>query len=281
MRGVFRVWPLLGSVCQGSTVYSRHMLRGHGGTFRLQSPPVRFVQLTLLLQPYQLSVAQLVSLAQRWRDQLPSLRGYPYGDGLAIRFPTDPEPTAISPLALAGNTRLEFETESGGRQITLQPDRISCAWDFHASSPSTYPGFDELRAAVTESFQDLRNVTALSGQPIGSELGYFNHVARTDLKHLQLLPLHPNRALIRPPVSTELRLFFEPTDDGCRLMVGLDDPVTVAKDSGPVGQFVIFSGCRDAEDRLGGLARAHDRLIEQFRCMTTEEQRAEWGESWV
>lgn len=250
-------------------------------------PPVVSVSLTVFFEPVErLQASHLSSLRERWKNDYPNLAELP---PLRARNRGGNE-AALVPLGSWPCPYIMFSGQDDRSSIAIQNDRFIRSWSFRANehAPEGYPGFEQIREDLVEHFDDFKKTLRdeLNQEVVvtGSECDYLN-VLETDMVFEQLLVGLTTKwsAPVAQPTTSAItyagvRLHLCDDDglDGCSVTLRLD----VDSDGATLGIESEFEVPQDAEtsvDELGGLDRAHEKLIETFLEYTNDDMHKRWG----
>lgn len=251
-------------------------------------PPVISVSLTVYFEPVEaLQATHLSSLREAWRDDFPNVAELP---PLRSRN-RGGEEASLVPIGAWPCPYVMFTTAGDESSIAIQSDRFICSWAFPTGdAPSTYPGFQDIRARLvshfTEFSETVRREVDRELTLTGSECDYLNLLDNNlSVEELMVGITTKWSTRVSHAVSAAVsyggvRLHLCNDDDllGCTVNIKLD---VDNDDDGPVlgisSFFDLPSEGEDADLPLGGLDRAHDRLIATFLEYTSDEMQQSWG----
>lgn len=250
-------------------------------------PPVVSVSLTVFFEPVEsLQASHLSSLRERWKDHYPNLAELP---PLRPRNRGGNEASLV-PIGSWPCPYVMFSSEDDESSIAIQSDRFIRSWSFRAdrAPSSAYPGFKEIRKDLVQHFEEFqRTLRAELSQELlitGSECDYLN-LLDSEMPPEQLMVGVTTKwsATVDAPVSSAVtyggvRLHLCDADelDGCSVTLRLD----VDSDGPMLGiesAYELSDDGSDAAVELGGLDRAHEKLIYTFLEYTSDEMQNKWG----
>jgi len=247
------------------------------------------VSLTVYFEPIEnLQASHLSSLREQWKGNYPNLAELP---PLRPRNRGGNE-AALFPIASWPCPYVMFSTEDDQESIAIQSDRFIRSWSFQADETEsvTYPGFEQIRADLVEHFDEFKEtVQAELDHDVvvtGSECDYINSLD-DDLSPEQLMVGLTTKWSTAVNVSespaltyggVRLHLCNDPDLQGCSVTLRLD----ADREDGPMLGITSSFDLAENEDasiaiELGGLDRAHERLIETFLEYTSDEMHKKWG----
>lgn len=263
------------------------MTSGNVSRLAFADPPVVSVSLTVFFEPVEsLQASHLSSLRERWKDHYPNLAELP---PLRPRNRGGNE-AALVPLGAWPCPYVMFSSEDDQSSIAIQSDRFIRSWSFRADEEvvATYPGFEEIRKDLVEHFEQFKEtLRAELGQEVaitGSECDYLNLLDNEMPPEQLMVGVTTKWATpVEPPVASAItyggvRLHLCEADEleGCSVTLRLD----VDSDGPMLGIESAFELSDDdgaADVDLGGLDRAHEKLIETFLEYTSNEMQERWG----
>jgi hypothetical protein len=274
--------------CLGGPIDAERLVSsGTRPTPAFTDPPVVSVSLSVFFEPVEsLQASHLSSLRERWKDHYPNLAELP---PLRPRNRGGNE-AALVPIGAWPCPYIMFSSEDDQSSIAIQSDRFIRFWSFRPdeSRPVGYPGFDEIRADLVRHFDEFRDTIRLElDQEVvltGSECDYLN-LLDEEMPAEQLMVGVTTKWATPVDASTTtavsyggIRLHLCDTDEleGCSVTLRLD----IDSDGPMLG---IESGFElsDADDtpgvELGGLDRAHEKLIQTFLEYTSDDMQKRWG----
>lgn len=181
-----------------------------------------------------------------------------------------------------------FSTDDDESSIAIQNDRFIRTWSFASGeSQGSYPGFAHIRDDLASHFDEfvatLKSELDLDVVLTGSECDYTNVL--DDMPIAELMVGVTTRWSVKAEGATSasatyggVRMHLCKDDDleGCSVNLALD----VDSDGaflGIVSSFDLADQGEDAPVVLGGLDRAHDKLIATFVEYTSDEMHGRWG----
>lgn len=260
------------------------MTQPQTGKVRFTKPPVRSVSLSLFFQSVPgLQVSFFSSLREAWKSDYPNSAELP---------PLRPrnrggEEAVIVPVSSAWPFPYVMFTTAGDQEsIAFQSDRFTRTWTF--SPDGEYPGFEALAGELALRFEQFSDVVkSETGEDVkvtGSSCDYSNTMP-TDLTGPELLvgvvskwttPAGTLPGLNAEYAGVRFHLCGDDELDGCSINVALDWDED--------GAYLGIESSFDVDDlesqdtpRLGGLDRAHDKLIATFVEFTSDAMHSEWG----
>jgi uncharacterized protein (TIGR04255 family) len=259
----------------------------NGSRLEFADPPVVSVSLTVFFEPVEsLQASHLSSLRERWKDHYPNLAELP---PLRPRNRGGNE-AALVPLGAWPCPYVMFSSEDDQSSIAIQSDRFIRSWSFKADEKAvaTYPGFEKIREDLVQHFEHFK-------ETLRAELDQNVVITGSECDYLNLLDneMPPEQLMVgvttkwAAPVDTTassgityggVRLHLCDTDEleGCSVTLRLD----VDSDGPMLGIESAFELADDdavADVDLGGLDRAHEKLIETFLEYTSNEMQKNWG----
>lgn len=263
------------------------MNSGTRPTLVFTDPPVVSVSLTVFFEPVEsLQASHLSSLREQWKDHYPNLAELP---PLRPRNRGGNE-AALVPIGAWPCPYIMFSSEDDQSSIAIQSDRFIRFWSFSpaVTEPAIYPGFEEIRADLVEHFDQFRDtLRAELDQEIvltGSECDYLNLLKEMPAERLMVGITTKWATPVDTSTSTAItyggvRLHLCDTDqlEGCavtlRLDIDSDGPMLGIESALELTE----AEAADDELELGGLDRAHQKLIETFLEYTSDEMQKRWG----
>lgn len=249
-------------------------------------PPVVSVSLTVFFEPVNgLQASHLSSLRERWRDHYPNLAELP---PLRPRNRGGDEATLV-PIESWPCPYVMFSSDDDQSSIAIQGDRFIRSWSFNAedAGDDLYPGYEVMRSDLAQHFDEFtKTIESELEQTVvitGSECDYLN-LLDNDIptESLMVGVMTKWSTDVEDPVSSaltyggvRLHLCESPELEGCAVTLRLDvdrDAPTLGIDSA----FELSENEGDVVD-LGGLDRAHEKLIDAFLDYTSDGMQVKWG----
>lgn len=236
--------------------------------FRLERPPVRFVRLTLMLDPDEpLTAADVDGLVHRWRGvyplvtQLPPIIATDSAPDLSLNWPV---PYTI------------LDSESGGRRLCYQGDRFMVEWEF-SGKPGEYPGYESLRTELLERFEELQTTVEQNSNRdmpscVAAEAEYMNDLGTGAVA--DVLKFGTRVSSAGPQYNWYGRHYHPRGPGSSGAWIDLrDDP-----DQGLELRIRVRWDVDDEDgaDHVALINRCHSEVIEAFVAWTTEDMRAQW-----
>lgn len=263
------------------------MNMGNNSGLEFTDPPVVSVALTVYFEPLEnLQASHLSSLREQWKDHYPHLAELP---PLRPRNRGGNE-AALVPLGSWPCPYVMFSSQDEQSFIAIQSDRFIRSWSFSANEDTVtvYPGFEQIREDLVQHFDEFKEtVRAELDQEIvitGSECDYLN-LLNDEMSFEQLMVGVTTKwsASIDTPVRSavtyggvRLHLCDSEELEGCSVTLRLD-----VDSDGPMLGIESALGLSESdaatELELGGLDRAHEKLIETFLDYTSNQMHDKWG----
>lgn len=250
-----------------------------------EKPPVVSVSLTVYFEPIEaLQVSHLSSLREAWRAEFPNVAELP-----PLRaWNRGGDEASLVPLGSWPCPYVMFTTPNDQGSIAIQNDRFICSWAFSSSdAPSSYPGFENIRARLESHFGEFMQTVSKELDRelviVGSECDYLNALSSMRAEELMVGVATKWRMHAEGPFSAavsyggvRLHLCDDAELDGCSVNISLD-----VDEDGPMlgisSSFQVPPKDDEEQTPLGGLDRAHDRLIQAFLEYTSGTMQEEWG----
>lgn len=240
-------------------------------------PPVVEVVLGMMFKPLQLGVLDLARLHEVWAADYPRIEEHP-------AIPTTMPPGLFIEMSGAPDLRLWFVSDSDGRLIQVQKDRVILNWRWSPQS-GTYPRYEPLRdefvKRLSEFEQFLKSTTAGPIEPVATEVTYINAIGTDSYTNfhdaLNFVTAPPER--LSAPVEANVNLRFETSS-----LIGRDSNLIVSvhrdvtRDPAPlilqISSHAQLDGIGDFSESLN---KSRELVVTSFRDMTTEAMHERWG----
>ncbi|WDF33717.1 hypothetical protein PTW37_01950 [Arthrobacter agilis] len=246
---------------------------------RFATPPVKQVELTVYFRSdVTISASAIAPLNARWKSIYPSVAENPplMSEDVEDRFSFIGQTSSHWPIPFT-----RYTSEQERRSVAFQQDRFEVQWDFDDSEGSPYPGFESLLQTLrTEfaAFTETLKESSINLEVSGSRCHYENRLSGMSAAELAVGILTGWRGVPDQQADESgyvgIRVHACPTKDreDCSTLVAVD-----AQDDGDPSLAFFVSRKGPDNDGLGGIARAHDELIDAFLRYTTDDQRNAWG----
>lgn len=240
-------------------------------------PPVVEVVLGLMFRPLPLGAIHLAQLHRLWSSTYPRVEEHP-------AIPANTAPGFFLQMNTAPDLRFWFISDTSGRLIQVQKDRIILNWRWQ-NAEQEYPRYSALRKELVARVSDFRAFLESSGvgpfDPIASEVTYINVIGseRYIEFHEALNFVADQHGLPSVPVEASLQLKFDTADlldrDSNFIVTATRD---TSRDPAPIGlQLSSHSQVGNPDDFIKALDRSHELVVSSFREMTTSVMHENWG----